>query len=30
MLLNVFKRIVFWSYGRTTWQYDILCALILA
>lgn len=30
MLLNVFKRIVFWSYGRTTWQYDVLCVLILA
>ena len=24
------KRVVFWSYGRTTWQYDVLCALILA
>lgn len=30
MLLNVFKRIIFWSYGRTTWQYDVLCVLILA
>lgn len=30
MLLKVFKRIVFWSYGRTTWQYDVLCVLILA
>ena len=30
MLLNVFKRIIFWSHGRTTWQYDVLCALILA
>lgn len=30
MLLRVFKRIVFWSYSRTTWQYDVLCALILA
>ena len=27
---RVFKNIVFWSYGRTTWQYDVLCALILA
>jgi hypothetical protein len=30
MLWRVFKKVVFWSYGRTTWQYDVLCALILA
>lgn len=24
------KKILFWTYGRTTWQYDVLCALILA
>jgi hypothetical protein len=30
MLLRALKRIVFWSYSRTTWQYDVLCALILA
>lgn len=24
------KSLLFWSYGRSTWQYDILCALILA
>jgi hypothetical protein len=30
MLLNVFKKVIFWSYGRTTWQYDVLCAAILA
>jgi hypothetical protein len=24
------KSFLFWSYGRTTWQYDVLCALILA
>ena len=30
MLLNVFKKVIFWSYGRTTWQYDVLCVLILA
>lgn len=24
------KKLLFWSYGRSTWQYDILCALILA
>jgi len=29
MVLRVLKRIVFWSYGRTTWQYDVLCVLIL-
>lgn len=27
---RIFKNIVFWSYGRTTWQYDVLCVLILA
>jgi hypothetical protein len=27
---RVFKKVVFWSYGRNTWQYDVLCALILA
>ena len=30
MLWRIFKKIVFWSYGRTSWQYDVLCALILA
>jgi hypothetical protein len=29
-ILRIIKRIVFWSYGRTTWQYDVLCVLILA
>ncbi len=29
-MLRVIKRIVLWSYGRTTWQYDVLCVLILA
>ena len=29
-LWRAFKRIIFWSYGRTTWQYDVLCVLILA
>ena len=28
-MLRVIKRIVLWSYGRTTWQYDVLCVLIL-
>ena len=30
MFWLVFKSIAFWSYGRTTWQYDVLCVLILA
>lgn len=30
MLRGVCKSIVFWSYGRSTWQYDVLCVLILA
>jgi len=25
-----FKKIIFWTYGRSSWQYDVLCALILA
>jgi hypothetical protein len=29
-LTSFLKKIVFWSYGRSTWQYDVLCALILA
>jgi hypothetical protein len=29
-VLSVLKSIFFWRYGRTTWQYDVLCALILA
>jgi hypothetical protein len=29
MLLRGLKNIAFWSYGRTTWQYDVLCVLIL-
>jgi hypothetical protein len=28
--LGVFKRILFWSYGRTSWQYDLLSVAILA
>ncbi len=30
MLLNVLKKVILWSYGRTTWQYDVLCVCILA
>lgn len=29
-LLNLGKKILFWSYGRTSWQYDVLSVLILA
>jgi hypothetical protein len=29
-LFGIVKKILFWSYGRTSWQYDVLCALILA
>lgn len=28
--MGVFRKILFWSYGRTSWQYDVLAALILA
>jgi hypothetical protein len=24
------KKIVFWNYSRTSWQWDVLCVLILA
>jgi hypothetical protein len=27
---RTFRKIFLWSYGRSTWQYDVLCALILA
>lgn len=29
-LVQLGKRILFWSYGRTSWQYDVLSVLILA
>jgi hypothetical protein len=28
-LINTVKRILFWSYPRTSWQWDMLCVLIL-
>jgi len=28
-LSNTVKRIVFWTYPRTSWQWDVLCVLIL-
>jgi hypothetical protein len=30
MLFRTFKAILFWGYARNTWQYDVLCVLILA
>jgi hypothetical protein len=29
-LFGIAKKILFWSYWRTSWQYDVMCALILA
>ncbi len=29
-MLKFLQKLFFWSYGRTTWQYDVLCVLILA
>lgn len=28
--MKILKKVLFWNYGRSTWQYDILCLLILA
>ncbi len=28
-LSNAAKKIVFWNYSRTSWQWDVLCVLIL-
>jgi hypothetical protein len=30
ILLSTLKKVLFWSYDRGTWQYDVLCVLILA
>lgn len=30
MVFNAVKRAFFWTYARNTWQYDVLCVLILA
>lgn len=27
---SIIKNILLWTYSRKTWQYDVLCALILA
>jgi hypothetical protein len=29
-LRNILKKAVFWTYPRTSWQWDVLCVLILA
>ncbi|HEY0545167.1 MAG TPA: hypothetical protein VGC91_07205 [Pyrinomonadaceae bacterium] len=29
-MFRILKAIFFWGYARNTWQYDVLCALILA
>jgi len=28
-LLSVLRKIFFWTYARNTWQWDVLCVLIL-
>lgn len=30
VILSTFKKILFWSYERGSWQYDVMCVLILA
>jgi hypothetical protein len=30
IVLSTLKKILFWSYERGSWQYDIMCVLILA
>ena len=29
-MFRVLKAMILWGYARNTWQYDVLCALILA
>lgn len=29
-VVSFFGKVLFWRYARGSWQYDILCALILA
>jgi hypothetical protein len=29
-MFRILKAILFWGYARNTWQYDVLCVLILA
>ena len=30
IILSTLKKILFWSYDRGSWQYDLMCVLILA
>ena len=30
LILITLKKTLFWSYERSSWQYDVLCVLILA
>ncbi|HWP44560.1 MAG TPA: hypothetical protein VNO14_15040 [Blastocatellia bacterium] len=30
IVLSTFKKVLFWSYERGSWQYDLMCVLILA
>ena len=30
IILTTLKKILFWSYDRGSWQYDLMCVLILA
>lgn len=30
IVVTTLKKVLFWSYGRGTWQYDVMCVLILA
>ena len=30
IIFTTLKKILFWSYDRGTWQYDVMCVLILA
>lgn len=30
MILKAVKKLFLWTYARNTWQYDVLCAFILA
>jgi len=30
IVLSTLKKILFWSYERGSWQYDVMCVLILA
>lgn len=30
LVLRTLKNLFFWHYSRSTWQYDVLCVLILA